>query len=244
MSLFRKVYNKCKYHYILFKNDCTLKRSKNILKQYHNKYQGQKCFIIGNGPSLRMDDLLKIKSCVTIASHGIYFAYDKVDWQPNFYTAQDSLLINERYNDISKNCTDSQNIFAVVKNREYPSFSARDLCIELNNESFDEMPKFSTDIDDGFYEGMTVTYFNIQLAVYMGFKEIYLLGVDHFYSGNENDHFSKDDVCTNKPQTDKSTLAYIAARKFADENDIKIYNATRGGHLEAFERVDFDMIQI
>jgi hypothetical protein len=44
------------------------------------------------------------------------------------------------------------------------------------------------------------------------------------------------------PSLDNQFLAYSAAKKFADENGIKIYNATRGGKLEVFERVDFDSL--
>ena len=94
----------------------------------------------------------------------------------------------------------------------------------------------------------------LQFAVYMGFSEIYLLGVDHQYSIEMNpdgtmkktegvqDHFANDDICTNVPQTYKSTLSYYAARKYADLHGVKIYNATRGGKLNAFERVDFDKL--
>ena len=46
----------------------------------------------------------------------------------------------------------------------------------------------------------------------------------------------------NLPQLDKTGLAYIAANEYAKEHGVKILNATRGGKLEAFERVDFDSI--
>lgn len=88
----------------------------------------------------------------------------------------------------------------------------------------------------------------------MGFKEIYLLGVDHNYSvekapdgriishGAKKDHFSDDDKVANIPEVFKSALSYEAAEKYAKTHGIKIYNATRGGKLETFERVDFDTI--
>ena len=82
----------------------------------------------------------------------------------------------------------------------------------------------------------------------MGFKEIYLLGVDHSYSTEMDkngslirkpdikDHFSENDKVTNIPQLYKSTLAYEMAKKSAEKLGIKIYNVTRGGALEIFER--------
>lgn len=243
--LLKKIYYKIKYKLIDFqirhKNNRFFRKSYPKLTEYKNKFNGQRCFIIGNGPSLTVEDLEKLNNSVTIASHGIYHIYDKTSWRPTFYCAQDSKLINSQYDYIKDRCGDSFKFFGVVNNRKYPKFRSSDIAIELLNENFvDGYPKFSENALDGFYEGMTVTYFNIQLAVYMGFKEIYLLGIDHFYTGGADDHFSKEDKCTNIPQLDKSTCAYQRAKEYADSNNVKILNATRGGHLEVFERVNFE----
>lgn len=221
-----------------------IEKSKDPISQFKNKYKGERCFIIGNGPSLTVDDLEKLNGEITFASHGIYYIFDQTDWRPTFYCAQDAKFIRNNYDVIKNNCLDCQKFFGVVRYLDdYPKFTKYDCLVNLIVEKFvDNCPKFSKDLTVGAYEGLTVTYFSIQLAVYMGFKEIYLLGVDHFYSGDENDHFSKNDVCTNKPQTEKSTYSYRVANKYANENGIKIYNATRGGHLEEFERIDFDKI--
>ena len=92
----------------------------------------------------------------------------------------------------------------------------------------------------------------------MGFKEIYLLGIDHNfaiqrkrngeiitndiqnhfsaeYDSSKNRHFIEMDI-------DLATSAYECARVYAEKNNIKIKNATRGGNLEVFERVDFDSL--
>ena len=83
----------------------------------------------------------------------------------------------------------------------------------------------------------------------MGFKEIYLLGVDFSFSSNYKDacnHFIKNYYTKDSKAiffADKESLqAYMSAREYADKNGIKIYNATRGGKLEVFDRVDFDSL--
>lgn len=223
--------------------DCSIAKSKIQLRKWKNIYAGKRCFIIGNGPSLTAEDLGFLDKELTFASHGIYYIYDKTRWRPTFYTAQDQKLICQRYAEIKDNCKDSQCIFAACKYLSYPRFRCCDVIVDLVIEVFEQsFPKFSANPCRCVYEGMTVTYFNIQLAIYMGFSEIYLLGVDHFYSGGSNDHFSKKDICTNLPKTHLSTKAYIAAKQYADNHGVKIYNATRGGHLEVFERVNFDLL--
>ena len=87
----------------------------------------------------------------------------------------------------------------------------------------------------------------------MGFKEIYLLGVDCDYnvfrkadgeiitSRMKINHFHPEYVETlYTVDIGLQTAGYQAAREYADNNGLKIYNATRGGKLEVFERVDFD----
>jgi hypothetical protein len=36
---------------------------------------------------------------------------------------------------------------------------------------------------------------------------------------------------------DRMLYAYRVAKKYADKHHIRIYNATRGGHLDVFDRV-------
>ena len=106
---------------------------------------------------------------------------------------------------------------------------------------------FSEDAAKVCGNGGTCIYICLQIAVYMGFKNIYLLGMDlvdmsqgvnqlptykHFYQEEE----------TSRLWLDLILKGYKSARKYADTHHIHIYNATRGGYLEIFDRVDFDSI--
>ena len=101
-------------------------------------------------------------------------------------------------------------------------------------------------------------YTAAQIAAYMGFSEIYLIGVDHHFRISRNnageivvdntvkDYFSekynedKDKLYI--PNTEKSTLTYVAMKNHCEKRDIRVFNATRGGKLEVFQRVDFDTL--
>jgi hypothetical protein len=103
-------------------------------------------------------------------------------------------------------------------------------------------------------EGATVTYSCIQIAAYMGFSEIILLGVDNNFPfgtrlngemiyNDVHSHFNNDYKSTVYiPTIDRINLAYESAREYCDTHNIKILNATRGGRLDAFERVDFESL--
>ena len=60
-------------------------RRNKILKELKDKYKGQRCFIIGNGPSLTVSDLESLKDEVTFASNRIFKIFDETDWRPDYY---------------------------------------------------------------------------------------------------------------------------------------------------------------
>lgn len=229
------------------------------IKTLKNIHLNKRCFIIGNGPSLTAEDLDKLKNEITFAFNRIYYIFDKTDWRPTYYCSEDDKTIFKSKEEIN-NLKIGNKFFPVnfpwdykihFRNAKYYIFRFGDRNVE---------PKFSQDIVKGIYWGNTVAYTAIQMAVYMGIKEIYLLGVDHNFSKMVNDkgeividNTSKD-YFTEKYNVDKkdlyipnievSTRAFTAAKKYADKHNIKIFNATRGGKLEVFERVDFDKIII
>ena len=116
----------------------------------------------------------------------------------------------------------------------------------------------SDDMTQGAYGGCTVTYNNIQIATHLGFNPIYLIGCDHFYSNSTEDkkdsmqsvdtnaHFVKGYLKpgekVNPAPIKCMTEAYEDARLYCETKNIRIFNATRGGYLEVFERVDLDEI--
>jgi hypothetical protein len=235
----------------------TLSQNAIDLKNFKNKHIGKRCFIIGNGPSLLIEDLEKLSNEITFAFNRIYHLFDKTEWRPTYYCSEDERTIFK-----SKEEIDNLNI----ENKFFPVHFPWDYKIHFKNAKYfifknidsNIEPKFSENIIGGIYWGNTVAYTAIQIAVYMGIKEIYLLGVDHNFSKMINDKgeiiidVTAKDYFTEKYNIDKedlyipnieiSTRAFIAAKKYADQHNIKIYNTTRGGKLEVFERVDFDKI--
>jgi hypothetical protein len=227
------------------------------LKSLKNKHVDKRCFIIGNGPSLRIEDLDKLKNEITFAFNRIYYIFDQTEWRPTYYCSEDNKTIFKSKDEI--NLLNLENKFFPInfpwdykiyfKNAHYYLFKFGDKNCE---------PEFSEDIVKGIYWGNTVAYTAIQMAIYMGIKEIYLLGVDHNFRKIINskgeitidetakDYFTEKYNCDHDdlyiPNVELSTGAFISAKKFADKNKIKIYNATRGGKLEVFKRVDFDQI--
>lgn len=221
------------------------------IEKFYNLYERKRCFIIATGPSLEIKDLEKLKQEeeICISMNNIWRGFSKTSWRPDYYVASDQRIINE-LTEILENL-ESKYLFLADTSKDYweKPHNKNILCHHIVWEiSENRLPKFSEDFSKKSYMGATVTYICMQLAVYMGFKEIYLLGVDFTNAdlpqGTKYAHFYQENSLESSSFAGNITLAYLAAKKYADEHNIKIFNATRGGKLEIFERVDFDKIFI
>lgn len=230
-----------------------------ILK-YKNLYRGKKCFLIGSGPSLTIEDLTKIhnnKEFVSIACNSLFKAYELTDWRADLYCIADNGVFNSVGERVI--CAQEGNpifvcdsIYKTLKKQEQKNVIP--IKIKLNRD-YPQRRRFSGNAEKYVYRFGSVLYFMIQLAVYLGFDEIYLLGCDCNYSYTKNadgtiektgdkDYFlpGYEERKGHQPinQFEIVMPDYDEARRYCDSNGIKIYNATRGGKLESFVRVDAD----
>lgn len=207
-----------------------------------------------------MEDLntLAANNEYSFGANRIYISFQDTFWRPTFYCIQDGAMIKQYHKEIEKLKIKYKFIsdYALKKLGDKNFHTA--YMFHLNPKRYyPYYPGFSTDIAKEIHEGFTVTYAEMQIATYMGFKNIYLLGVDFNYakaidiSGNivdsgGKDYFSdqyiKENEKRNIPQLHNSLQAYKKAELYSRRNDFRIFNATRGGKLEVFERVDFDSL--
>lgn len=229
--------------------------SKRYWKNLKDIHKGQRGFVIGNGPSLQMKDLDRLKEEVTIASNKIYLAFKLTEWRPTYFTVCDDLVWEKIKNEVHEFIP---LVHAASRVPRAPSTLRNKLQYwEFLSNNPELTNNFSSDLSKGAFGGGTVTFENLQIAVHLGLNPIYIIGCDHFYSGEdqvnkekamlapeENNHFIKGyrraGEKVNPAPIGVMERSYSAAQKFAQTNGIKIYNATRGGHLEAFDRVNFD----
>ena len=227
-------------------------------KEQKGLHKGERCFIVCNGPSLVPADLELIKDEYSFGFNRIYYMFEKTSWRPSFYMSVDKDVILMNNKEISE-------IDIPLK---FLDLFAKDHVINEPNmhymymrDGFFVRPytdiniKFSNDLSQGYSDGGTVTYVAIQMAVYMGFAEIYIMGADHNYStyrkadgktykDNSVENYFKGLKSTGITgvDIDRTTKAYEIARKECEQRNIIIRNATRGGKLEVFERVRLEDI--
>ena len=225
------------------------------LKKFKNIHKGERCFIIGTGPSLTTDDLELLKGEICFGSNRIFEIYPRTSWRPTYYVNQDYPLLKKYPREIHE-LTPKAMFFPIDVQPAYGDLPMANFFVLRHKDFYPGDAEFSENLHHYMGQGFTVTYGAMQLARYMGFSEVYLLGIDHNYSISLNekgipvmnegaqDYFKGSKASNqglNLPRVVESTVAYMTARKYADKHsNFAIYNATRGGKLEAFERVKLE----
>lgn len=216
------------------------------LKGTHN---GESCFVIGLGPSLRAEDLTRLHECgvCSISMNSIPRIFNRTPWRPTYYAAGDIEIFDFIDTKHPEDLSLEYSFMAdVLKDFWKRNASPKNLKFHVErNMPRREPARFSDDISRVARSSGTIAYICIQIAAYMGFSRIYLLGLDNFdpsHKEGQYGHFYQEKEIVPVNFVDKIDRGYIAARQYADSHGIKIINATRGGCLEAFDRVDFDSL--
>lgn len=235
-------------------------RDKNTveLERYKNSHLGERCVLVANGPSLLPEDLDKIKGEWTFGCNKIYYMFPKTQWRPDFYCVLDERYIersqDEIFSQIDMPIFTNDVVYKKIseKNREGKKIL---YSRQIHYERFQAWPhllEYTYATNQG-----TVLSFVMALAIYMGFKEIYVLGADNtatvagnHFSGHLEDkgleQIQKERLKKNGWGThhwkDQMELEMATFEAYAKAHGISIYNVTRGGQLNAFERKEFDEV--
>ena len=226
------------------------------MKRIHNTHLGEGCFIIGNGPSLTVDDLntLAEKQIDCFAMNRIYKIFPQTKWRPTYYVNMDWRLIRDVLNEV--NLIPSKQKFFHAYHLAITEFRKKIKTRAVFNLKYSEEVPFSIDCSKFLNGVSTVTIASIQLAAHMGYRNICLLGVDHNFDNfiDENgkkvinegvknyfvDNYDTDISNEVVYNLGKTTKEYYAVQDFYPKHGVNIYNATRTTKLEAFPKISFE----
>ena len=235
------------------------RQNRDVLKKIRSlkgAFDGKRCFIIGTGPSLTTSDLELLQNEYTFGTNRIYELFDKTEWRPTFYVNQDADLI-KKFSELIKEVP-SKYLFLPIDFKDLFNDERIHYFVLKHKEYYPKKAPFSADVSKHLSQGFTVTYGSIQIAAYLGFSEIYLLGVDHNYSisrdaqgkpiiqGDSRPNYSQGmkeySNPKNLPRTVESTLAFDTAEQVSRKMGFRVFNLTRGGKLESFERKQLEEV--
>lgn len=222
-------------------------RNHRKLEACRDRHKGERCFILGNGPSLAETDLAQLKDEVVFSLNRAYLIFPRMGFTPTYHVAINPLVVEQCAADLMR--LDVNELFVAWDLRGYVSRNPRTTFVRLVRG-----PWFGENLPHGLWGGHTVTYAAMQIAYFMGFKEVVLLGVDHRFAtqgppnalhistGPDRDHFDPNyfgsGVRWHLPDLETSRLAYQIADVFFRSDGRVILDATKNGALDVFPKVD------
>lgn len=234
--------------------------------QYKDIHAGERVFILCCGPSISKLDLTLLKNEKTIAVNSFYLHKDCRLISPTYYcepafeeySSFDTVAHHLRE---MRQAAPNAHYFFGINERKTVEQLEEFRNAHVNYMSFsNNADKSDIDLTSSVIGVQSVSIMALEIAIYMGFKEIYLLGTEHdalvsgkymhFYnyydsvSARENKNL--DDQGNMEESFDAILSSYYVLweqykilKKIAHKKFLRIYNATPGGVLDLFERKEY-----
>jgi hypothetical protein len=226
--------------------------SRRRMAALHNTQCGERCFIIGNGPSLRNTDLTRLRGEFTFGLNRIYLLFPELGFTTSCLVSVNDLVLEQCATEMK-----ALNLPKYLTWRSRHWFSDDPLAIFADTD-FTGLENFARNASGRIFEGFTVTYVALQLAYHMGFSEVILIGVDHNFvtkgpanqavvsQGDDPNHFAPNyfgpGFKWQLPDLDGSERAYKMARAVFDADNRRIVDATIDGKLTIFPKTDYNSL--
>jgi hypothetical protein len=234
------------------------------ITRLRDRHSGETAVIIGNGPSLNETELDVLTGVPTFGVNAIFLAADRLPEPITYYVVEDTMVFKENLPAI-KAYEAEWKLFPAMYRRRFDAseLDERTVFFRMNSGFYERQtgtvchPRFSLDAAQRVYCGQSVTTINLQLAHWMGFQRIVLIGMDFSYRvpddsevagtyivsrSDDPNHFHPDYFGPGKTWKDPRLDRVFANYRLADEvyraTGREIINATVGGKLELFPRME------
>lgn len=227
------------------------------LRELRERHRGGRCFVIGSGPSVNRQDLKPLAAEATFGFNAFYLAAERFGFLPTYYLVEDPLPAQDNAAAL-RGLKQTTKILPWDLRATLPADDAT-VYVDFDRHygDFPEpgFPRFSADASRVVYWGGTVAYMALQIACYMGFRDMYLLGIDLSYevpadrtsdvitsTGPDPNHFHADYFGVGKrwhdPKVERMQHSFDAAREALEARGCRLFNAGAGGHLQRVPRVE------
>lgn len=233
----------------------------NLLK-YKDKHKGQRVFMVGNGPSLNDMDLDLLTNEVSFGMNRIAMIYPKTKWRPDYYVFSSTNIVDRNWGQQWL-----QSVRKAIKEPKTTPFIWRKFFqailspgpihgyIEWLNgvtENGVGNNTFSTDVSRWIDKSGTTMNVALQIAAYMGFKQVFLLGVDLNWtttdsSDGDPNHFDPAycaNIANGEWERAHMRRTHMTAYNRMRELDIDVYNVTPNTFLDIYPLADYKNVVV
>ena len=211
-----------------------------------------RCWIVGNGLSLRETPLELLKDEVTFGVNRIHKIYEFKEWRPTYYVRMEIDPLDWReaavwHAENGYKCYYASHIAHTVAELRRPDWPL-DNVVAIRMVCRHTKSSYSYGVKpEGWHFPKLCCYGSVvnvttQIAVLEGYNPIYFVGCDLGYNEQGLNHF--DDDYGNWNEMDQSERneteehMHEVIKEECDRRNVEIFNATVGGQLEIYPRID------
>lgn len=215
-----------------------------------NKYDGETCYVIGNGPSLKKIDLSVLvgKHVMTVNKAIMTPIFEQL--KPEFHCVIDKYILDDTVTAIQDKVKQGTCETRFILHRSgIGRIDNKDNVYFVYNRKFPVKDKINIELTGNATTFYNVLPFAASCAMYMGFKRIVLLGNDFsFFAARKDQHFYDIEQNVERKETLYSDLMgcaivllqYRALNKYCQKHNVEIVNATEGSLLDEIKQVNFE----
>lgn len=192
------------------------------IEKFKGLHRGKRLFVLASGPSLNACDLTKLERRITMGLNRSVLVYPET----YYHCVMDQRLF-DLYGEL------------LGRTRQLFTVEGRPFGIRLKNLAAEG---FSWDLAEGIYTGYTIAYFALQLAVYMGFSEVFYLGLDLRHEQGKTHFFGRDEASARHEETEfpKMTKMLRYGAEAIKDRGVRVYNCSPVSDLDCFPFVPYD----
>ena len=241
-------------HAIAWKFHPLAQKNKEYIQKFQGIHTGKRCFIVANGPSLIKTKLDLLENEYTFGMNRIYLNFERSSFRPTYHVTVNELILEQWPDEISQ-----------LKMPKFLNWNRRSFYGEPDSGTIFIKSKmtikdsFQYDLTRPLVVGATVTFVALQLAYYMGFQKVYLIGLDHNYKDKgipsktetrspelDESHFHAQyfpkGFKWQLPDLLRSEIEFKISRQAFETDGREVLDATLGGKCKVFKKIDYQSL--
>ena len=209
-----------------------------------NKYAGKRCFIVGSSPSLDYLNLAKLNHEYTFTVNREYMLKENGLKHSNFHVMMDANVFEDTDSKWEEINTFTDCLFCYA-GMDVPTTKLEPIYFDYKLWRIAKVP-CQTDLEQPLVKYQSSVHFAIQIAAYLGFTKIYLVGIDLRFSALVGHVYPETFGETQRQRShslkeaETMLIGIDRCGKFLKSKGIEMYNASPKGIVDCIPRVKYE----
>lgn len=229
----------------VFKHEHLTQENVTKVLSLKDKYAGKRCFVAGTSPSVNLLDLNKLNNEFVFTVNRGYMLKEKGLMHSTFHVISDTNTFKDEGSKWEEMADFSKQLFCYA-GMKAPPVNMDTIYFDYIQYQLNKAMSFQDDLTKPLIAYQSVIHFAIQIAYYLGFREIYMFGVDLDFAKNTGHAYQE----TSGEKEREKTASVVNAEhmlygigkcgEWLSQHGVTLKNASPCGIVDCIERVKYE----